>query len=211
MALELAQVVAQLIQAIGAIAEMEGCEDGVVDLLGRPAADVSAAMQQDFEQADDARLVDFDAGITHRADRDRQRDTRQQREVDVHVEPLRLTAGEAAGDGLEGVANRIETVQPLPQPEVGEIVGAQFVAQERRELLVLLEEGAFEVSAEDMMAVLDPIYDGGKLAAMPAVKARAEDRGDLVGRQPPQAEFATALEPLVDRKVALEDEVAAIL
>jgi hypothetical protein len=33
---------------------MEGCEDRVVDLLGRPAADVSSAMQQDFEQADDA-------------------------------------------------------------------------------------------------------------------------------------------------------------
>ena len=85
MALELAQVVAQLVEAIGAIGEMEGCEDSLVDLFGRPAADVSAAVQQDLEQADDAHLVDFDAGIAHRADGDRQRDALQQREVDVNV------------------------------------------------------------------------------------------------------------------------------
>jgi hypothetical protein len=138
MAFELAQVVAQLIQAIGAIGEMEGCEDGLVDLLGGPAADVSAAVQQDFEEADDAHLVDFDAGIAYGADGDRQRDPLQQREVDMNVEPLGLESGEAAGDGLESLANRIEMVQAFAQPEVGEIVGAQFVAQERRELLVLL-------------------------------------------------------------------------
>ena len=41
MALELAQVVAQLVEAVGAVGEVEGGEDGVVDLLGGPAADVS--------------------------------------------------------------------------------------------------------------------------------------------------------------------------
>ncbi len=39
----------------------------------------------------------------------------------------------------------------------------------------------------------------------------AEDRGNLVGGEPPQAEFAAALEQLVDGQVALEDEVAAVL
>jgi hypothetical protein len=33
---------------------MEGGEDGVVDVLGRPAADMTAAMQEDFEEADAA-------------------------------------------------------------------------------------------------------------------------------------------------------------
>src|SRR5207249_10678871 len=122
---------------MGAIGEMEGCEDGLVDFLGGPAADVSAAVQQDFEEADDAHPVDFDAGIAYGADGDRQRDPLQQREVDMNVEPLRLETGEAAGDSLEGLANRIEMVQAFPQPEVGEGVGAQFVAQECRELLVL--------------------------------------------------------------------------
>ena len=48
----------------------------------------------------------------------------QQREVGVNVEPLRLEAGEAAGDGLEGVANRFEMVQAFLETEVGEVVGA---------------------------------------------------------------------------------------
>ena len=211
MALELAQVVAQLVQAIGALGELEGCEDSLVDLLGRPAADVSAAMQHDFEQADDPGVVDFDAGVAHGADGDRQRNPLQQREIDMDVEPLGLEAGEAVGDGLERVADRIEMVQPFSQPEVGEVVRAQFVAQESRELLVLLEEGAFEVGAEDMMAVRDAIDHGCELAAVPAAEASAEDRSHFVSGEPPQAEFATALEHLVNRKVALEDEVAAIL
>src|ERR1700692_1420796 len=77
--------------------------------------------------------------------------------------------------------------------------------------IVLLEEGVLEVGAEDMMAMLDAIDDGGQLAAHPAVQASAEDLGDLVAGQPPQAEFAAAFEEFVDGKVALEDEVAAIL
>src|SRR5262245_5537479 len=190
---------------------MEGCEDGVVDLLGRPAADVSSAMQQDFEEADDAGVVDFNAGIAHGTDGDRQGDPLQQREVSVDVEPLRLETGEATGDGLEGVANRIEMVEALPQTEVFEVVGTQLIAQERRELLVLLEEGIPEVGTVDMVAVRDLLDHVGELAAVATAETGTEDRRHLVGGEPPQAEFTTAFEQLVDRKVPLEDEVAAIL
>ena len=48
-AFELAQVVAELVEAVGAVGEMEGGEDGLVDLLGGPAADVTAAVQEDLE------------------------------------------------------------------------------------------------------------------------------------------------------------------
>ena len=61
------------------------------------------------------------------------------------------------------------------------------------------------------MAVLDLVDDRGQLAMHAATDPRAEDRADLVGAEPPQAELAAALEQLVDGKVALEDEVAAIL
>jgi hypothetical protein len=37
----------------------------VVDLLCRRAAEVTAAMQEDFQEADDAGLVDLDAGIAN--------------------------------------------------------------------------------------------------------------------------------------------------
>ena len=73
----------------------------MVDLLGGPAADMTAAMQEDFEQADDAGVVDLDPGIADRADGDRQGEALQQRKVDVDIEPLRLEAGKAIGDGLE--------------------------------------------------------------------------------------------------------------
>ena len=205
---ELAQVVAELVEAISTFGETEGGENGVVDLLGRPAADVRAAMEENLEEADDAWVMDFDSRMADRTDGDRQGHALEKREVDMDVEPLRLETGEAAGDGLERLADRIEMVQSFPETEVGEVVGAQFVAQEGRELLILLEESAFEIGAEDMMAMLDPIDDGGELAAVPAVQAGAEDRGDLVGGQPPQAEFAASLEQLVNGKVALENEVA---
>ena len=50
-AFELAEIVAELVQPVGAGRELEGGEDGVVDLFGRPAAEGVAAMQQDLEAA----------------------------------------------------------------------------------------------------------------------------------------------------------------
>src|SRR6202048_3403731 len=164
---------------------MEGGEDGVVDMLGRPAADMTAAMQEDFEEADDARVVDLDAGIAHRADGDRKSKALQQRKVDMDIEPLRLEAGKAVGDGLETLADGIEMVQSLFETEIGEVVGDQLVAQEGGELFVLFEEGVLEVGAEDVMAVLNAIDDGGQLAAHPAVQAGAEDLSDFVCSQAP--------------------------
>ena len=96
-----------------------------------------------------------------------------------------FASSKAAGDGLEHLANLIEMVQSFPETEIVEVVGAEFVAQESRELLILLEEGALEIGAKDMMAMLDLIDDGGELAAVPAVKAGAEDIGNLVGGEPP--------------------------
>src|SRR6516165_7755148 len=67
-AFELAQVVAELVQAVGTVGEVKAGEDGVVDLLGGPAANLSAAMQEDFEKADKTGVVDLDTGIADRAD-----------------------------------------------------------------------------------------------------------------------------------------------
>jgi hypothetical protein len=72
-------------------------------------------------------------------------------------------------------------VQAFLETEVVEIVGAQFVAQEGGELLVLLQERVLEIGAKDMVTMLDLIDDGGKLAGQPTMQALTEDRGDLVG------------------------------
>ena len=83
----------------------------------------------------------------------------------------------AIRDQLEGGPHGIEMVEPLKQAEVGEIVGDQFVAQKGQELLILFEEAALEVGAEDMMAVLDLVDDRGQLAMHPATDPLA-DRDD---------------------------------
>src|SRR6185312_4362047 len=106
MASELSEIVAELIQAVGFLREGESVEDGLVNLLGCPATDVAAAMQEHLQQTDDPGLVDLNSGITHRADDDRQSDSLQQREVHMDVEPLSLAGGEAVRDELELLAHR---------------------------------------------------------------------------------------------------------
>jgi len=180
-----------------------------VDLFAGPAAELAAVVQEDLEEADDARVMDPDAGIANRAGGDGQSQALQQREVDVDVEPLCLEAGKAAGDVLEPLEDGMQVIESLPELEVGEVVGHQLVAQEGDELFVLLEEGVLEVGTEDMMAVLDAVDDGGELAPHPAVAAGAEDLGDLVGGQPPQAEFAAPFEQLVDGEVVCQSRTSS--
>ena len=47
-ALEFAQIVAELVQTVSIGRELEGGEDGFMDLSGAPAADCIAAMQENF-------------------------------------------------------------------------------------------------------------------------------------------------------------------
>ena len=211
MAFQFAQVVAELVQAVGFGRKLEGGEDGLVNLLGGPAADGSAAVQEHLQQADDPGVVDFDAGIADRTDGDGQGQSLQQRKIHVHVEALRLEAGEAVRDGLESFAHGVEMIESFLQAEVAQVVGAEFVAQEAGELLVLFEKGVLPVGAENVMAMLDLVDDGGQFAAQALVQADAEDLADPVGRQPPEADFAASLEDLVDGEVAFEDEVPAVL
>jgi hypothetical protein len=74
-----------------------------------------------------------------------------------------------------------------------------------------LRKAFFGVGAEDVMAMLNLIDDSAKLAAQLLSQPHAEEFRDAVGSQSPKADLAAALENLVDREVALEDEVAAIL
>ena len=152
-----------------------------------------------------------DAGVADRADGNGQGDALQQGKVGVDVEPLGLETGKPADDGLEPVADLIQMIQSLLETEVVEVVGTEFVAQERRELLILPENGIAEVGAEHVVAVLDLIDEGEELAAVVAPQERAEYLGYFVGGQSPQAKLTASLEQLVDGKVALEDKIEAVL
>ena len=139
MAFEFAQVVAELVQAVPVFGDLERGEDSLVDLFRGPAADAAAAVQQNLQQADHARVLDSDAGITDRADGDGQGDALQQREIHMDVEALSLETGEAIGDGLEALAYGIEMVEAFAQTEVAQIVGAELETQETGELFILAE------------------------------------------------------------------------
>jgi hypothetical protein len=167
--LELAQIVAKLVEAVGVCREMERGDGGLVDFACRPAADVGAGVQKNLEEADDTRVLDFDAGVADRADRNREGDPLQQRKVGVDVEPLGLQTGKPADDALELVADLVQMVEPLFETEIVKVVGAEFVAQEHRELLILPENSIAEVGAEHVMAVLDLIDDGGEFAPVVAL------------------------------------------
>ena len=113
--------------------------------------------------------------------------------------------------GEKLLAHRSQMLQAFLQPEVGEVVGADLVAQEGGELLVLLDEGVLAVGAEDMMAVLDLLERGVELALELAGEALPKTSAILLSGHAPQADFAGALEEAVDGEVAFEDEVAAVL
>ena len=62
-----------------------------------------------------------------------------------------------------------------------------------------------------MMTVFDLIDDGTQLAPQWLSESHAEEFRDPVGSESPKADLAAALEDFMNRKVALEDEVAAVL
>src|SRR5512140_1025818 len=129
----------------------------------------------------------------------------------MDVEPLGLAIGETVGNGLESFTHSIQVSETLLQSEVAQIVGDQFIAQEPGELFILLKEGVFPIGSEDVMPMLDLLDDRRQFAADSLIEPDTEDFADAMGRQTPEPEFTTSLEDFVDGKVALEDEVAAVL
>lgn len=107
--------------------EMEGGSDGLVDLLGSPAAGQGSAMQQDLQDADDAWIMALDAGIAHLTDSNGEGNPLQERKIDVDVEPLRLETGERTGNDLELLADGVEVIEAFLEAGILEIVRDQLV------------------------------------------------------------------------------------
>ena len=126
----------------------------MVNLLGGPAADGVAAVQENLDQPDDPHVLDFDSRIADRADSDGQSQPLQQGKVHMDIETLSLETGESVRDDLESLPHRIQMVESLLQTEVAQIVGAKFVAEKAGELLILFEKGALPVSVENVMTML---------------------------------------------------------
>src|SRR3974377_870870 len=138
---EFAQIVAKLIESVLVGSDSESSKHSGVNVFRSPATHGCAAVQQNLHEADHTGVVDFDAGELCGPDGDGQSQALQKRKVDVNVETLGLEAGETLRDLKERPSHRLQVAEAFLQPKVGEIVRADFIAQERGELLVLLDEG----------------------------------------------------------------------
>jgi hypothetical protein len=79
----------------------------------------------------------------------------QERELDMDVEALCLEGGESVGNRQELLPHGRQMFQAFLQTEIGQVVGANLIAQESGEFLVLLHKGVLEIGPKDMMTVLD--------------------------------------------------------
>ncbi len=137
-----------------------------MDLLGAPAGYERAAVQH-LHQADHTRGVNLDAQILYLRCGDRQRQSLEQREVDMHVQALVLEGAKRSVTASSFVAHCRPMIEDLSSVRSRQGVRVDLIAQEGRELLVLLDEGITIVSAEDMMAVFDLFEDRVQLALHP--------------------------------------------
>src|SRR6266550_3051031 len=96
MCFELAQVITELGEGVGFGGELEGGEDGFMDLAA--SAELGTTVEQDFHQAKHAGVLDLDAGDFGVSRRDGQSQTLEQREVDVDIQSLGLELSETKGD-----------------------------------------------------------------------------------------------------------------
>jgi len=98
----------------------------------------------------------------------------------VNVEALGLKTREPVGYLEELFAYRIQMAEAFLEAEVRQVVRADFITQERGELLVLLDECVLPVRPENVMAVLNLLQRSVELALQLLRDATAEDLGDLV-------------------------------
>ena len=88
----------------------------------------------------------------------------------MDIKSLGLEAGKAVGDGAESGAYSLQVIESFVETKVAQIVGTKLIAQEARELFILLEKGVLPINPEDVMTVLDLIDDRGQLSPQPLIQ-----------------------------------------
>ena len=208
---QLTQIVAQLIEGVVLGLEIVGVHDGLVEAGSGPAAQMAGGpLQERFQQAHQAGVFQFDASDFGLALEDRLSQAGQNVELTMDIEQLGLGVGKAVGDLLETLPHGFPVGQGFFEGKILEVVADNFLAQKGAGLFVLLEEGVFEVGAEDLLAVIDPFDDILPFAPDAAARALAKEGGNPVDRQKIKAQLAGTMENGTDRPMTLEDEVAAV-
>src|SRR5215831_9304802 len=208
MGFELAEVVTKLGEGIAFGSELEGREDGLMDLSGAPSAQLRTAVKQDFHQAEHAGVLDFDAGDFGVSRREGKSQTLEEGEVDVSIQGLGLELSQMVGDGGEGLTDGFQIIQGFFQSEVFQVVAEDLQTQEGGELFIPAQHGVFAAGAQHLMARVHPFQDRGEFTSDSLVETKAEQLRELVGREAEQPDVAGELEEFRDGKVSSEDEVA---
>ncbi len=133
-------------KGIGIGLETEGFEKGLMQVMGSPRGDTGSRMDEDFHEADQAGVMDFDSGDFGMTGDDGQSQTLEEGEIDIDLEGLSLKGGETVGDGQEFGAYGCQMLGPLFEKEVLEVVATGLDPQEGLKFFILFNEGMFEVS-----------------------------------------------------------------
>ena len=144
-----------------------------MEIDSTPAQDFGAGVQQHLHQPEHAGVVKFDARDFAAAAWNRQRETLEQGEINVHVERLNLKSGKAVSDGAEDTAYLIEIIETFVKAEILEIVAERLQPQEGRELLIHPHHRVLGVSAQHMMTMFSSLQYAGQLSADALVQAPA--------------------------------------
>lgn len=155
-------------------------------------------------------MVNFDSCNFGMAADNREGQALKQREIDVDLKGFCLEGGETVRDGKEFRAYRCQMVDPLFKREVLEIIATDLDSQEGLEFFILFDKGMFEVGAQDMVAMVDPLESGMEFALEMAGNALTEDLRDFLGGQFNQTEFTGSFEEFVNGKGFAKDKIQTI-
>ena len=117
MGFELAEVVTKLGEGIVFGGELEGGEDGVMDLSGAPSPELGTAVKQDFHEAEHAGVLDLNAGDFGVSRRDGKSQTLEEGKVDVDIQGLGLELSKMVGDGGVGLTGNFQVVRGFFSPK----------------------------------------------------------------------------------------------
>jgi len=93
-----------------------------MDLARAPSAELGAAVEEDFHEAQHAGVVDLNAGDLGVSGGDGESQALEQREVDVDIQGLGLELSETVGDGSQSMTDGGQIVQGFVEAEILQVV-----------------------------------------------------------------------------------------
>ena len=104
-------------------------------------------MHENFHEADQAGVVDFDSCDFGMARDVRESQTLEEGEIHMDLEGLSFKGGEVVGDGQEFGAYGCQMLDSLFEKEILQVIATDLDPQEGLEFFILFDEGMFKIGA----------------------------------------------------------------